>query len=300
MTEKNSLHKAMNINPRCKISENYGSFFNTMAKGDKRKINNYKDKKISREIYYQMMRLRFYAGKYSIDVNRKTNHSLGLIFQDLIAYYLRIFLPEEYEVFIEKEYKKSTKDKNGKTLWPDISIIKNGNPHFIIEVKTNAGWVRDELRKDGKKTGLEKRVEELCERTGIDENHIIYIFESPINVNKDFLSKYYDINGEKGKKAKKHPTEKPFCYIYPLFYTADLYDLDSIDFLKGKWFTKEEIKNMDENETKKIFYAEDPITKKTYFDSLEEKHFDELFNDNIITTPETITTFEAIINKILE
>jgi hypothetical protein len=293
MPEKNSIHKEMNMNPRCKISENYGLFFNAMAKGDKNNINDYEDREISKEIYYQMMRLRFYAGKYSIDVDRTANHSLGLIFQDLIAYYLRVFLPEEYEVFIEK----STEGKNGKTLWPDISIIKNDDlyPHFIIEVKTNAGWVRDELKiKHGKKTELEKRIEKLYEQTGIDENHIIYIFESPVNVKKDFLSKYYDINSGKGKKAQKHPTDRPFCYIYPLFYTTDLYYLDRSDFMKKKGFTEKEIKKMDENEIKKNFYAEDHKTKKTYFDSLEKEYFDELFNDNIITP------FETIIKMILE
>jgi len=285
MTEKKSLHKEMNINPRCAISKNYGLFFNAMAKGDKDNISNYEDKEISKEIYYQMMQIRFYAGKYSIDVNRNSNHSLGIIFQDLIAYYLRIFLPEEYEVFIEKSIKG-----NGKTLWPDILITKKDVNHFIIEAKTNAGWVRDELKaKEGEKTGLEKRIEELEEQTRIDKDHIIYIFESPLNVKKDFLEQYYDINGKKGEKAKHHPTDRPFCYIYPLFYSADLYYLDG--FLKKNGFSEEE---RDENKKKKDFYAEDSITKKNYFDSLEKEYFDELFKDNIIYP------FETIIKMILK
>jgi len=92
------------------------------------------------------------------------------------------------------------------------------------------------------------------------------------------LNEYYDTKEE---KAKKHPTKKPLCYIYPLFYTTDLYSIYRFVCLKGKGFT-------DENERKKKFYVEDSITKKTCFDSLGKDHFDKLFEKNIITPFETI------------
>jgi hypothetical protein len=214
---------------RYKICEKYGDFFNSFIKPEKDELGNYKDGDISKEIYHQVFFIHYLAGKYSADSNREVNHSFSGIFQDLIAYYLKVFLDGKYEVFLEKKEEK---------FQPDILITKNGKNYFIIEVKTNIGWSRNAVD-DGT---FADRIKNMSEAFKVKEENIIYIFESHGNVSKKFTEIFWN---EKDSKPQKRPKNSPLSQIYPLFNSTDpyymdefnrkdLYDNTYFDLVKGK------------------------------------------------------------------
>jgi len=211
------------IEERYKICEKYGEFFNSFVKQENDNLGNYNYGDISKEMYHQIYKIHYYAGKYSDKNNRAVNHSCSGIFQDLIAYYLKVFLDDKYNVFLE--YKE---DK----LQPDILIKKNNKYHFIIEVKTNIGWARNAV-KDGT---FKNRLKGLSKVFKIKQENIIFIFESPGNVSKEFLELYWDNES----KQQKRPKKRIYRQIYPLFNFTDPNYMDTV---KEFNLNKEEIYN---------------------------------------------------------
>jgi len=233
------------IKERYKICEKYGEFFNSFVKPEKDNLGNYNYGDISKEMYHQVFQIHYLAGKYSADSNRDINHSFSGIFQDLIAYYLNVFLDDKYKVFLEKRENK---------FQPDILITKNGNNHFIIEVKTNIGWARD-MAFDGT---LEDKIRRMSPVFNVKEKNIIYIFETHGNVSKKFTKIFWN---EKESKPQERPKDSPFNQIYPLFNSIDPYYMDEFD--------------------RKELYDD------TYFDLIKGKT-DELATKNIVTNFEDI------------
>ncbi len=82
-----------------------------------------------------------------------------------------------------------------------------------MEIKTTIGWDRNSL--DG---GIQNRIFDLSKTFNIPKDNIVYIFQSPTNVNKAFAEKYWD---SKNRKAKKLPTEFPYNKIRPLLHAED-------------------------------------------------------------------------------
>jgi len=229
---------------RCKIYENYGKFLDSFIVKPEHKdnIDNYKEKEISREIYRQLFKIHYFAHKYSNKLNRSKNHSLADIFQDIIAYYLKIFLDDEYEILLEKyALNSSQEEKKKKAFRPDILIKKDDKPYFIIEIKTNLGWERNSIKNDT----FKNRIKNMSSIFDIKEDNIIYILESPGNVNNDFLNIYY--NKEKKEAQENHPTDIPYKNIYPLFFNPNPYYMTD-DFERSKIFltdiTDEEIEKV--------------------------------------------------------
>jgi len=190
---------------RAGISKYYGLFLKSFETLEKDNLEKYKNNEISYEIYNQIFKIRNYSRNYSKVFNRKVNQSISNIFQDIIAYYLKIFLNEKYDIILEEKENEYV---------PDILIKKNKKNHFIIELKTNLGYCRNAI-KDGT---IEKRICNLAKHFNVNENNIIYILETPGNVSKAFLENYYD---RKTSKSKIHPKAKPYNYFYPLFNKID-------------------------------------------------------------------------------
>jgi len=199
------------LNRRYNISKNYGLFFDSFIDIEKDNISNYEDGKISTEIYCQLFKIHYFAGKYSAENNRGINHSLDSIFQDIIAYYLKVFLDKEYEVILEK--------KEGKYR-PDILITKNNKNHFIIEIKTNIGWNRKAIT-DGT---FEERIKNMSSTFNVKENNVIFIFESHGNVSKTFSEMYWE---KKESKPRERPKNSPYNKIFPLFNNTDPYYMNN-------------------------------------------------------------------------
>jgi hypothetical protein len=161
---------------------------------------------ISEIIFVHIFKLKAALWKQSVNFNRKKRISISDIFQDVIAMYIRLALDSSFEVILE--------EKKGK-FQPDILIKYNEKNLFIIEIKTTIGWERNSL--DGY---FQQRISEMSKIFEIEENNIVYIFQSPWNVNKDFLSKYLDT---KTYTPKPLPTEFPYNKIRPLMMGEDPY-----------------------------------------------------------------------------
>jgi hypothetical protein len=94
---------------------------------------------------------------------------------------------------------------------------------FIIEVKTNVGWHRiNENTKSGIEAieSIRTRCNDLAGKFEVDKQKIMYIFEEPSNVSKNFTVKIWD---EDQLKPNPRPPNLPFSIIYPLFYKIDPY-----------------------------------------------------------------------------
>ena len=226
---------------RYKIHENYRQFLASFSEIEKDKIENYNDGKseISKEIFRQMFKIRQYAHEHGINFDRGRSPTMADIFQDIIAYYLKTFLDDRYEVRLEIE-KKGEK----KTYRPDILIKKNGKNYFIIEVKTSLQW------KKGSTEECEEKIKEMSKCFGIKQDNIIYILESG-NLNKKFLAEYYEINTKDidNRKAKENrPKNIPYKYFYPLFYKTG----DNIEELKEEGHEGAFYKNIDARKLEKI------------------------------------------------
>jgi hypothetical protein len=170
------------------IAEGFELFLEKLAEKD---LKHHDD--ISFQIYYDMFRIRAAQWKYKLEANRRIDYSVSDIFQDLIAHYLRLSLPTEYEVVIEA--------KKGK-LRPDILIRKDKIDHAIIEIKTTIGWNRG-LVKDRE---YMTRINQLNKEFRVPIERIFYIFDSYGNVSKEFETVY--------ENDKDHEIKH---FIFPLY-----------------------------------------------------------------------------------
>lgn len=174
-----------------KFAKNYDLFLNSFL--EKNPIP--ETEEISKLIYFDLFLIRQAQWKYKIKFNRKIDSAISDLFQDLIAYYLKNTLPEEYQVILE--------EKKG-NLRPDILIKKNGDCHAIIEIKTTIGWDRKLIENKN----YVNRIKKLHKAFGVPKNRIFYIFESYANVNKGFKKIF---------ETKKSKDKNIFNYIFPLF-----------------------------------------------------------------------------------
>ncbi|MGB0885092.1 MAG: histidine--tRNA ligase [Chitinophagales bacterium] len=159
---------------------------------------------ISKAIYKHVFKIKSSLWKFGEKFNRLKRSSMSDVFQDLIALYLKLELGNDYKIVLE--------EKIGK-LQPDILVKHKNKNLFILEIKTTIGWDRNSL--DG---GIQNRIFDLSKTFNIPKDNIVYIFQSPTNVNKAFAEKYWD---SKNRKAKKLPTEFPYNKIRPLLHAED-------------------------------------------------------------------------------
>ena len=171
------------------------------------------DKKdISYAIYFHLCKMKYAGWSHRVKFNRGLKHSLSEIFQDVIAFYLKAYLPPE-KYTVELEVTKARQR-------PDILIKRNGKNHFILEIKTNIGYSRSSLA-DG---DFENRRKMLAKIFEIDPGNIIYVFEEHSNVSNDFSEKYWD--KKEGIPRSIRPNVPPYSFIYPLFNSDDPYYWD--------------------------------------------------------------------------
>ena len=184
--------------------------------------------KITKALFFHLFKAMHSEWKMRIKFRRKVKHSLSDYFQDLIAFYLNIVLGDKFETILE-----FTKDK----IRPDILMKYKKKYVYAIEIKTNIGWNRQ-----GPQNQFKTRIKSISENFKIPEKNVIYIFLSPLNVNKKFASIYWDY--EKSK-PREHPKEFPYSNIYPLFHIGP----DSYYWEYEKGFDKNnQIKNFKRNE----------------------------------------------------
>jgi len=166
---------------------------------------------ISEAIFFHICKMKYAGWRQRINFKRSRKHSLSEFFQDIIAFYLKASLPQDYNVILEYKINK---------IQPDILIEKDGKFIFIIEIKTTIGWERPNYKEDEPFKIMNNRIEKLSETFDISKENIIYIFEDHGNVTKYFSNFFWN---KDNNKSKGRPTEYPYSIIFPLFNSTDPY-----------------------------------------------------------------------------
>ncbi len=192
-----------------KASKYYSDFLDSFSVPYKLHDVNLNDTIISEAIYYHIFKMKLAGWRHKERFKRKRKHYFSDIFQDIVAFYLKASLPESYEVELET--------KKGKTQ-PDIAIKQNNKYVFIIETKTTIGWDRPDKKASKPFKKMEDRINELSTNFEVSKENIIYIFEKPSNVSKNFTNKFWNNTLQ---EPQPRPTEFPYSKIFPLFNAKD-------------------------------------------------------------------------------
>lgn len=166
---------------------------------------------ISEAIYFHICKMKYAGWRHRINFKRHRKHSISEFFQDIIAFYLKAALPNDYTVELEPK-----KDKTQ----PDIAIKRGNRYVFLIEIKTNIGWERPDTTATDPYEKIRDRINNLSASFEVPPENIIYVFEEHSNVSKEFSDKFWD---KEQQKPKPRLSEFPFYKIFPLFNATDPY-----------------------------------------------------------------------------
>lgn len=179
------------------------------------------EKKISEALFYHIFKIKQSLWKHGENFNRKKRTAISDLLQDILAYYLKATLSDDFEVILEEKVER---------IQVDILVKYKQKNLFVIEVKTSLGWDRNSLNGE-----IENRIEIISNHFKIDKENVVYIFQTPWNINASFRKKYWDL--ELGVPANQQ-LEFPFNKIRPLFFGEDpFYFKDE----HKRYFTDEEI-----------------------------------------------------------
>lgn len=179
---------------------------------------------ISEAIFYHVFKVKQSQWKQMTSFNRMKRASTADLLQDIIAYYLKATLSDEFTIILEQKADK---------LQPDILIQYKERNIFLIEVKTTIGWSRGSLDKE-----IPDRIQNLSNAFNIPISNIIYIFQSPWNVSKSFREKYWDVKHNVPVNSVK--LEFPFNQIRPLFSGEDPFYYKQEE-INPRYFSDQEI-----------------------------------------------------------
>lgn len=200
----------------CDASRLYGDLYASLSQNPRLQCD-LESTHLSEALYYHLCRIKYAGWRHRVQFKRGKKHSVADVFQDLLAFYLRAALPEEYEVRLEVA--KKAGHAGAISTQADIVILRNGANQFVIEAKTTIGWARPDYKLPLPYHAFSKRIEQVASNFGISPHKVIFVFEEPTNVNKRFLALFWD--GAKG--AARDNLEFPLSQIYPLFMTTDPY-----------------------------------------------------------------------------
>jgi len=217
------------MNNHNEISDFYDKFLESFCQTKKTNFD-LEQNEISKSIYKHIFKIKSSLWKFGEKFNRLKRSSISDIFQDLIALYLKLSLDDNFEVILEKKINR---------LQPDILVKHNEKNLFIIEIKTTIGWNRKSLNGE-----IQKRIFDLSKNFGIQKENIVYIFQSPWNVNKEFAEKYWNI---KENKPKQLPNKFPYNNIRPLLTAEDPFYRKENKGKKYHEYTEEQIDSFSQN-----------------------------------------------------
>jgi len=193
-----------------KGSEKFKEYLESFATQQKVKYDS-SSMDVSKAIFFHLIQMKLALFKHKQDFNRRVKTNFSETFQDIVAFYLKVCLPDNFEVWLEH------KEEN---LQPDILILKDKKPHFVLEIKTTIGWSRNHVEPPFDDTNpIVARIKSLARIFKIPAGNIIYIFETPFNVTKTFEARYWDRTNWKPRESM--PDELPFNQIKPLFTSTN-------------------------------------------------------------------------------
>jgi len=196
-----------------KLADAYGQFYTLLdsAESEKSLYNtiDFKGTKISEDLFFQLCKIQYFGWKHRIKYKRSIKSSISDVFQDIVAYYLKMYLPKEFDITLEEKREK---------IRPDIIIKKGDKNYFAIEIKTTIGYGRINSKKKETFTPYNKRVKLIAQKFHISPKNILFILAGVNNNGTNFPIQYWDNDT---KERKPRPAKFPYNIIYPLF---DLYD----------------------------------------------------------------------------
>ncbi len=191
-------------------SKHYSALLDSFSCDEKLKVN-LDSTGISEAIYFHICKMKYAGWRHRINFKRNRKHSISEFFQDIIAFYLKAALPNDYTIELEPKKNKTQ---------PDIAIKRSNKYVFLIEIKTNIGWDRPDTTAIDPYKKIEDRITELSTSFDVPKENIIYVFEEHGNVSKEFSDRFWD---KEQQKSKPRPKEFPFSIIFPLFNKTDPY-----------------------------------------------------------------------------
>ena len=191
-----------------KGSNNFTEYLDSYSVKQK-KVPDLNSREVSKAIFFHLIKMKLALINHKKSTNRRIKSTFAENFQDLLAFYLEVCLPNNFTV--EQE------SRQGK-LQPDILIKKDSKNHFILEIKTTIGWSRNQVSPPFDDTNpLVARITALASTFEIPKENILYIFENPFNINKEFVAKYWDRSPGNWRPQNPAPGDFPFSQIKPLF-----------------------------------------------------------------------------------
>lgn len=217
------------MNNHNEISNFFDKFIESFYQTEQTSFNLEKNE-ISKSIYKHIFKIKSSLWKFGEKFNRQKRVSISDIFQDLIALYLKLELDNKFEIILEEKINR---------LQPDILIKHNGKNLFILEIKTTIGWNRNSLNGE-----IQKRIIDLSKTFEIAEENVVYIFQSPWNVNKAFAEKYWNIELNQPREL---PKEYPYNKIRPLLTAEDPFYWKEHKDRKYHKYSEEQIEHFSQN-----------------------------------------------------
>lgn len=199
----------------CNISHHYAAMYQSISEVQRTTYSPAGDS-ISIALFYHLAKMKYAGWIHRVKFARARKHAMADIFQDLLAFYLRCALTEEYEVLLEA----CAGERKARTQ-ADILVRKNGRNHFVIEVKTTIGFARPDYTLDEPYALLAERIDRVAANFGVPQAHVLYVFEEPSNVGKQFLELFWD--KKQGRAVDRCALPSPLSHIYPLFWETDPY-----------------------------------------------------------------------------
>ncbi|WP_123957867.1 hypothetical protein [Cupriavidus necator] len=206
----------------CGAAKHYHAMFQSLKEAQPLKFAA-EDRVLSKALFFHLAKMKYAGWQHRVDFQRARKHSMADLFQDLVAFYLRCALPTEtFNVLLEPRLP----GEDGKTIHPDIliqrkEVKRKAVNHFAIEVKTTIGYARPRNGEEGKYERLETRLREVSEAANVPLENVIYIFEEPTNVTREFCDFFWDQKERQAKDRSRLPF--PLSQIFPLFWKTDPY-----------------------------------------------------------------------------
>lgn len=196
--------------------QGYAAFFQALSNTTPVQID-LEGRSVSEALYYHTCRMHHIGWRHRVDFRRGQKHASADIFQDLVAFHLRMCLPSGYTLHLE--------EKRGRVR-PDILIRRDGIVLWCVEVKTSIGWARPNEKDPEPFAEFQKRVDALRTTFELPVENVLYVFETHSNVSASFSEQFwYKMTAQ----PKSRPTSFPHNIIYPLFNDPDPY------YWKGTW-----------------------------------------------------------------
>lgn len=187
------------------LTSKFCEFWETFSKIEK-VVFNPDSTQISEEIFFHIFKIKQALWKHGENFNRRKRIAISDLLQEILAYYLKAALSDDFEIILEERIDK---------IQVDILIRFRQTNLFVIEVKTNLGWDRNSVN-----GAIENRINVISESFNIDKRNVIYVFQNPWNVNVGFRDRYWD---NKNGKPANLSLEFPYDRIRPLFTGEDTY-----------------------------------------------------------------------------